>query len=195
MGLEARGYCVFIGCSSMSYYCSAADVGQRLGLDSAQRSRASTRLTSAIRRATIDIDQCFRDYGRDAPSREIGETTLNGAVAAGATSITLTSGTDFASTGNGNIDGDSFAWTGKSTHVLTGVTGVSADHLSGVTVQEGEFAHVLREICADLASSYYLEDDSVFQQGSFGDGGLRTNTLRTRGSENLYRLAHLGSVD
>ena len=195
MGLKARGFSVFSGGIPMSYYCSTSDVAQRLGLDSAQRSRAATRLVSSIRRATIDIDQCFRDYGRDAPSREIGETTLNGAVAAGATTITLTSGTDFASVGNGNIDGDSFAWTSKSTHVLSGVTGISGDHLSGVTVQEGEFAHVLREICADLASSYYLEDDSVFQQGSFGDGGLRTNTLRTRGTDNLYRLAHLGSVD
>ena len=195
MGSKVHGDCVFIGDISMTYYCSTADVASRLGLDSGQRTRASTRLTSAIRRASIDIDQSFRDYGRDAPSREIGETTLNGVVAAGATTITLTSGTDFATSGNGNIDGDSFVWTGKSTNDLTGVTGVSFDHATGVTVQEGEFAHVLREICADLASSYYLEDDSVFQLGGFPDGGLRTNTLRTRGKENLTRLAHLGSVD
>jgi len=179
----------------MTYYCVAADVGMRLGLNSAQRDRASTRITASIRRATIDIDQLFRDYGRDSPSRETGETTLNGAVAAGATTITLTSGTDFATAGNGNIDGDSFAWTGKSTNDLTGVTGISADHATGITVQEGEFAHVLREICADLAASYYLEDEAVFQQGSLGDGGLRGNTLRERGIENLRRLAHLGSVD
>jgi len=195
VGLEALCIVFLSGCVSLSYYCSNADVGQRLGLDSAQRSRAATRLTSAIRRATIDIDQAFRDYGRDAPSREIGETTLNGAVAAGATSILLTDGASFASAGNGNIDGDSFSWTGKSTHTLTGVSGISADHLSGVTVQEGEFAHVIREICADLAASYYLEDDSVFQQGGLRDGGLRTNTLRSRGNDNLSRLAHLGSVD
>lgn len=179
----------------MTYYCTTSDVGQRLGLDSAQRSRASSRLTSAIRRSSIDIDQMFRDYGRDVPSRELAETTLNGAFNAGATTITLTSGTSFSNAGNGNIDGDSFAWTGKSTHVLTGVTGVSADHVSGVAVQEGESAHVLREICADIAAAYYLEDDSVFQQGGLADGGLRTNTLRSRGIDNLTRLAHLGSVD
>tara|TARA_R110002020_G_scaffold118607_2_gene270997 strand:+ start:250 stop:789 length:540 start_codon:yes stop_codon:yes gene_type:complete len=179
----------------MAYYCSVADVGQRLGLDSAQRTRANTRITSAIRRASIDIDQCFRDYGRDVPSREIAATTLNGAISAGATTITLTDGASFSSAGNGNIDGDSFAWTGKSTHNLTGITGLSFDHLSGVSVEEGEFAHVLREVCADLAGSYYLEDDSVFQQGGRSDGGLRNNTLRTRGVQNLYRLAHLGSVD
>ena len=126
----------------MVYYCSTSDVGSRLGLDSTQRTRAGTRLTSAIRRATIDIDQMYRDYGRDVPSKSIAETTLNGAISAGATTVTLTSGTGFSSAGNGNIDGDSFVWTGKSTNDLTGVTGISFDHASGVTVQEGEQAHV-----------------------------------------------------
>ena len=46
----------------MAYYCSVADVGMRLGLDSAQRDRANTRLGAAIRRATITIDQPFREY-------------------------------------------------------------------------------------------------------------------------------------
>jgi len=178
----------------MGYYCSTADVGQRLGLDSAQRDRASTRLTSAIRRSSIDIDQTFRDYGRDTPSRETGETTLNGAVAAGATTITLTSATAFATSGNGNIDGDSFAWTGKSGSDLTGCTGITADHASGVAVQEGEFAHVLREICADLSASYYLEDESAFQTTG-PQGSMRGNVLMERGWENLRRLAHLGTVD
>ena len=41
--------------------------------------------------------------------RETGETTLNGAIT-GATTIVLTNGTDFATSGNGNIDGDSFLW-------------------------------------------------------------------------------------
>ena len=178
----------------MAYYCSNADVGMRLGLDSGQRNRADTRLTAAVRRATIDIDQEFRGYGRDVPSREIGETTLNGAVVAGATTITLTSGTDFASAGNGNIDGDSFAWTGKSTNDLTGVTGISADHASLVTVQEGEFAHILREVCADIAAAYYLEDESAFHEGG-NASAIRSNVLRVRGEGNLRRIAHLGSVD
>lgn len=176
----------------MTYYCTTADTGSRLGLDSAQRDRAGTRLTGAIRRASIDIDQCYRDYGRDTPSRETAETTLNGVIAAGATTITLTSGTAFASAGNGNIDGDSFAWTGKSTHDLTGVTGISADHASLVTVQQGEFAHILREICADISASYYLEDESAFQTGG---GNLRGTVLYERGWKNLRRLAHLGTVD
>lgn len=174
----------------MVYYCSSSDVGSRLGLNNAQRTNASSKLTLAIRRATIDIDQEFRDYGRNAPSREIGETTLDGAVAAGATTINLTSGTDFANSGNGNIDGDSFAWTGKSTNQLTGVTGISADHLDNVPVQEGEFAHVIREICADLAAAYYMEDE-----GGTINSEKAGATLRDRGTMNLKRLAHLGSVD
>tara|TARA_R110002012_G_scaffold281395_1_gene470442 strand:+ start:254 stop:793 length:540 start_codon:yes stop_codon:yes gene_type:complete len=179
----------------MAYYCSVADVGMRLGLDSAQRDRASTRLNAAIRRATITIDQTFRDYGRDTPSRETAESTLDGAHAAGATTVDVASGSAFGTSGNGNVDGDSFAWTGKSSNQLTGVTGLSFDHLSGVAVQQGEFAHVLREICADLAGALYLEDEAVFQQGSFEDGGLRGNTLKDRGYSYLQRLAHLGTVD
>ena len=175
-------------------YAETTDVGSRLGLDSAQRLRANNRLTSVIRRAGIDIDQMFRDYGRDAPSDHIAETTLNGAISAGATTVTLTSASSFSTAGNGNIDGDSFKWTGKSSNDLTGVTGVSFDHASGVTVQEGEMAHVLREICADIAASYYLEDEAVFQTAN-NDGSVRANYLRERGFENLHRLAHLGSVD
>jgi len=178
----------------MVYYCTTSDVGSRLALDSAQRSRASNRLTSVIRRATIDIDQTFRDYGRDVPSDHIAETTLSGAISAGATTITLSDASGFSSAGNGNVDGDSFKWTGKSSNDLTGVTGISFSHASGVTVQEGEMAHVLREICADIAAAYYLEDESVFQTAS-NDGTIRGNNLRERGYMNLKRLAHLGSVD
>ena len=173
----------------MASYCSSADVGTRLGLNNAQRTQASSKITLAIRRASIEIDQEFRDYGRDVPSRETGETTLNGAVAAGATTITLTSGTDFASAGNGNIDGDSFAWTGKSTNDLTGVTGVSFDHADGVSVQEGEFAHILREVCADLAAAFYMEDEGGTIMSEKGGA-----VMRDRGTMNLKRIAHLGMV-
>jgi hypothetical protein len=180
----------------MVYYCSTADVGSRLGLDSAQRSRASSRLTNAIRRASIDIDQEFLSYGRATPARETNENTLDGAHHAGTTTVDLTSASSFTSSGSGNIDGDSFTWTGKSSNQLTGVTGVSFDHLTGVLVQEGEFAHVLREVCGDLSAAYYLEDESVFQEGmAFENGGMRSNVLRERGLTNLRRVAHLGSVD
>jgi len=179
------------------YYSSSSDVGMRLGLNSAQRTQASSRLTSAIRRATIDIDQVFRDYGRDVPSKSITDTTANGAVTAASTTITLTSSSAFSSTGNGNIDGDSFSWTGKdanNANILTGVSGISADHATGVTVQSGEFAHILKEICADIAAAYYMEDEGTFQTTG-ADGSMRGGVLRERGTFNLTRLAHLGSVD
>lgn len=180
----------------MTYYCSTADTASRLGLDAGQRTRASTRLNNAIRRATIDIDQEFLQYGRTTPSKAIAETTLDGAITAGATTINLTSASSFGTSGNGNVDGDSFAWTGKSTNQLTGVTGISADHADDVNVQAGEMAHVLREVCGDLSAAYYLEDESVFQSGmDFEKGGMRSNVLRQRGLDNLRRLAHLGSVD
>tara|TARA_R110000824_G_scaffold186790_3_gene368028 strand:+ start:759 stop:1289 length:531 start_codon:yes stop_codon:yes gene_type:complete len=174
-------------------YCSASDVSIRLGLDSGQRDRAASRISSVIRRATVVIDQMFRDYGRNAPSSSIASSTLNGAVVAGATTITLTSGTDFATSGTGNIDGDTFKWTGKSTHNLTGCTGIDFGHSSGVLVEAGEFAAVIREISADLAASIYLEDESAFHTA--GADPVRSNILRTRSEAALVRLAHLGTVD
>tara|TARA_R100000458_G_C8273647_1_gene248544 strand:+ start:2000 stop:3214 length:1215 start_codon:yes stop_codon:yes gene_type:complete len=404
----------------MVYYCSSIDAGQRLGLNSAQRTAAASRLTSALRRASIDIDQEFRDYGRNAPSREQGESTTSGAVNVGDTTIGVVNANDFGTSGNGNIDGDSFIWTGKDGAVsaltiaaaganyqagtlsatggtgsgftgtygisattssysisgtnttcqagnllvngvskgaytvhfkvasislggtnqnadasdgsdtgtgtftlgggtggtftvnsgvisniqisstayfasapavaasgstsfgdntltavlastgqlqaisvsdttkyastptvtssssfgnatvaavlnnsgiissvnitnggvytvaptaiatshsgddngsitptftfnrLTGVSNISADHLSGVAIQDGEMAHVLREVCADLAAAYYMEDEGTFF--SAGDS-IRGNLLRERGTMNLRRIAHLGSVD
>ena len=174
-------------------YCEASDVAIRLGLDSGQRDRANTRIESAIKRAGISIDQEFRNYGRNAPSSDIAESTLNGAITAGVTTITLTDASSFSSAGNGSIDGDSFKWTGKSSNDLTGVTGVSYDHHNNTKVIEGELAHVVKEICADLAASIYLEDESAFHTS--GADPVRSNVLRQRATMNLTRLAHLGSVD
>ena len=338
----------------MTYYCDSTDVGARLGMNSAERTSASSKITRAIRRASIDIDQEFRDFGRNAPAREQGESTTSAVVAVGDTTISVTDAGDFATSGNGNIDGDSFIWTGKdgtvsgltiaaagdtyqagnltatggtgsgftgtygisaivasislggstqnardqsgglhgpgtftlngaaggtftvadgvisniqitnttkfssvpavapsnstsfgdntltavlaSTGVissttitaggvytvaptaiaishsgndagsitstftfnrLTGVTNISADHASGVPIQDGEMAHVLREICADLAAAYYIEDEGLFDfrlntTEGFSRSGL---VMRDRGTLNLKRLAHLGSVD
>ena len=174
----------------MTYYCSVSDVGMRLGLDSAQRTRATSRITSCIRRASIGIDQCFLDYGRSEPSKSIADTTLNGSVTAGATTITVTDASSFSSAGSGNVDGDSFDWTGKAGNDLTGVTGLSFDHATGVAVQEGEMAHVLREICADMASGIYMEDEATHQNSP----DLRGKNLRERGEMQLQRLAHLGQA-
>ena len=172
-------------------YCSTDDVSLRLGLDSAQRLRAETRLKSAIRRAGIYIDSVYRDYGRDAPSDATVETTLNGAITAGATTITLTDASSFASSGNGSIDGDSFKWTGKTSNNLTGCSNISFDHASGVTVQQGELAHIMREVCADYAAGLYLQDDAALAS----QDPLRSPMLMERAQDILFRYAKLGSVD
>ena len=174
----------------MTYYCTTDEVALRLSFDSAQKVRAQTRLTSAIRRATVVIDSIFRDYGRATPSREIATTTLNGVVAAGATSITLTDSSTFSAAGSGNIDGDTFAWTANATNVLSGITGISADHASGATVEEGEMAEALRQICADYAAGLYLQDDAALASNE----PLRSPMLIERANELLFRYAKLGSV-
>ena len=175
----------------MSHYCGTDDVSLRLGLDSAQRLRANNRLESAIRRASIYIDSIYRDYGRDTPSEATAESTLNGAISAGATSITLTDASSFSSSGNGNIDGDSFAWTGKSSNDLTGCTGISFDHQNNSKVQEGELAHIMREVCADYAAGIYLQDDAALAS----QDPLRSPMLIERANDLLFRYAKLGSVD
>ena len=48
-------------------YCTNADVAIRLGLDAAQRTRADSRITSAVSRATININQEFRTTGEAHP--------------------------------------------------------------------------------------------------------------------------------
>jgi len=174
-------------------YCSVADVGIRLGLNANQRRDATSRINTQIRRATIEIDQEFNYYGRSTPSQSSVSSTLNGAVLAGATTITLASASSFATSGKGDIDGDSFAWSGKSSNDLTGVTGVSLSHDTGVAVNQGEMAHVIREICADLAACLYLEDEAVFFNRAEGDA-IRANVLRERSQAQLKRIAHLGSV-
>ena len=177
----------------MTHYCETTDVASRLGLNAAQRTAAETRLENGIRRASIDIDIEFKSYGRATPSTDIANSTLNGAITAGATTITLADASSFSTSGNGDIDGDSFSWTGKSSNDLTGCVGISFDHHNASAVKEGEMVHVLREICADLAASLYLEDESVFHTS--GSDPIRANVLRERSMSHLTRLAHLGSVD
>jgi hypothetical protein len=173
-------------------YCTVSDVGMRLGLNAAQRQNANSRLEAQIRRAAIEIDQEFRYYGRETPADAAVTGQLDGAHLAGATSIDLVDASSFSTSGKGDIDGDSFAWTGKSGNTLTGVTNVSDGHHNHAVVSEGEMVHVLREINADLAAALYLEDESTFQRT---DGeGMRANAMRERAIEQMRRLAHLGRV-
>lgn len=64
--------------------------------------------------------------------------TLASPVLAAAATIPLASGQGarFATSGNGIIEGDTFAWTGKSTDTLTGVTGLDSGHGTGAIAVE-----------------------------------------------------------
>ena len=55
----------------------------------------------------------------------------------------------------------------------------------------------VREICADLAAAYYMEDESLINfRIDVTDGQASgKDTMRNRGILNLRRLAHLGSMD
>lgn len=63
------------------------------------------------------------------------ESTLSADILSTATIITLEEGTTgWPSSGNGIIEGDPFAYTGRSGSTLTGVSGLSADHLRGAAL-------------------------------------------------------------
>lgn len=74
--------------------------------------------------------------GTNNDTYKITSTTLNGAITTSSTSIVLTSGTNFANSGTVEIEGDLITYTGKSTHTLTGVTGITDSHASGVTARQ-----------------------------------------------------------
>lgn len=65
----------------------------------------------------------------------LARTTLNGAVSAGAATITVYDTTNFPDSGTAYIAGDTFTYTGTTATTLTGVSGV-LDHDSGATVYE-----------------------------------------------------------
>lgn len=98
----------------MVYYCSTADVADRMGLSAQERLASANRLTGAIRRATIDIDQEFFDRGRSEPSKSLADTTLSSDSLAQATEVAVANANLFTTAGKGNVDGDSFEWSGKS---------------------------------------------------------------------------------
>ena len=144
----------------MVYYCSLNDVGSRLGLNSAQRSSANNKINSGIRRASIDINQEFRDYGRTAPSREQGESTTSAIANVKDTTVSVVNANDFATAGEGNIDGESFSWTGKNGGV-SALTIVNA----GANYQAGTLSGNPLAMAAGLAMLNALEEDtSVFQR-------------------------------
>ena len=93
-------------------------------------SSASTLTGGGIVAATLNAEyQIATIRGADAYEIEASSgtgvadtTTLNGAITAAATSIVLTDGSGFPSSGSIKIDSEYITFTGKSTHTLTGCT-------------------------------------------------------------------------
>jgi len=94
----------------------------------------------------IWVVQTFTSYPSSLTEhgKYVGESTLNGAVSVGASSITLTDASGFGASGSGVISRselrhqfwivDDFTWTGKSGNTLTGVSGITNAHADGVSV-------------------------------------------------------------
>lgn len=58
------------------------------------------------------------------------ETTLTADIVAGSTSVSLTDGTGFPSSGSGSINGDIFTWTGNAAGTLTGIPNTGSNSLN-----------------------------------------------------------------
>jgi hypothetical protein len=87
-------------------------------------------------------------------------TTLNGAVTAKATTITLASAADFSTSGSGIIGNlrDTFTWTGKSGNDLTGCSGIKYDVPTGKPVRQRSIFNDWE----DKGGSFVLVDTSKF---------------------------------
>jgi hypothetical protein len=92
--------------------------------------------------------------------------TMTGDHAAGAITIQLGTGEGarFAASGNGLIEGDTFAWTGVTGDLLTGVTGLTDPHLSGSRVIEAAIEYASNpkgSVMAFFQNRIFVRDDTA----------------------------------
>ncbi len=92
-------------------------------------------------------------------------TTLAAGLVAGANTVLLTEAQGelpFPASGSAMVDGETFSWTGKSGHTLTGVTGINKNHNMGAQV--------------GVVQSYY---DYIANDGPMGSiTGVLVDTIR-----------------
>ena len=111
------------------------------------------------------------------------ETTLDGAISAGATTITLTDASSFANSGYGALDNDDqFAWTGKSGNQLTGVSGVATTHADNVRVTHSTDATVLTLRCIGGPASA-LQSQLKLEADDYRGAGMR---FESSGDDSTY---------
>jgi len=117
------------------------------------------------------------------------ETTLDGALSSGASSITLTDASNFGTSGTGiiiiptyfnniptnldtwgtvDVDYDVFTWTGKSSNTLTGVSGVGVSHLDNAVVFQ-HFPKPADDLLVNNERFQWSKDTSATVIGTFTD--------------------------
>jgi len=114
--------------------------------------------------AEVFTDQTMKQSAREADvSFNVApDTTLDGAVAVGATSVVLVDATYFPSTGRAMLQGDIISYTGKSSNTLTGVTGVNVAHVDGENVR-AMYNLVTLASDIDLEQIQYLDLNGIPQ--------------------------------
>ena len=95
---------------------------------------------------------------------------LNGALTTASTSVVVDSGTDFTSSGTAEVNGDVFAYTGKSTNILTGVTGLSTSHATDSPVRQWS--------SVDAFDGRYSVSFAILNEQIFISGRPGTNTMK-----------------
>lgn len=90
------------------------------------------------------------------------DTTLDGDVLVGATTIDVTDATYMQSSGKIMLEGDVVSYTGKTANQLTGVTGVNVKHYSGETVRQ---MYLLSSIASGIEAEQitYLDVNGIPQ--------------------------------
>lgn len=76
------------------------------------------------------------DNSSPAVVYKLTSATNRGALTTSSTTIILSSSTGFAASGNAEIEGDLFSYTGVSGNSLTGVTGLTSSHAAGAAVHQ-----------------------------------------------------------
>jgi len=71
----------------------------------------------------------------------IVSSTLDGAITTSDTTIRIANGTEFNSSGTIEVEGDLITYTGKSGNDLTTVTGITSNHVTGLTVRQWQITN------------------------------------------------------
>lgn len=119
--------------------------------------------------------------GTNTKVYRIIRSPLNGAITTASTSVVVDDGTNFATSGTIEIEGDLIAYTGKSSNTLTGVTGISASHATDSPVRQ--WKALTTNIATRLSACMVILNENLFISGTGktyrmvpGDAGITNNS-------------------